>query len=107
MSFLEELTKDEREYISNQTTVEEREHFLLLCFGRSFEEGDFVEYPHNVPELFGAYTSLLGKGHLKVIGSRLSGDVSVDNISFTEIGVQEYSRLETSLLYMNNFLNSM
>ncbi len=92
---------------SAHTTVEERENFLLLCLGRSFEEEDFVEYVHSVPELHGAYTSLIGKGYLKVIASRLSGDVSVDNVAFTEKGVDEYSRLASSLLYMNNFLDSM
>ena len=90
---------------ANQIEVE---YGLLVYLGRSSEDGAPVEYNINEePKFLDAYNSLLGKGYIKVIVSRLSGDMNIDYISFTPSGIEIYSELESKLLYMNDFYNRM
>jgi len=86
---------------------EEKKGLLLLYLGRQSENDGYIEYCDDTPELSDSYNLLVSEGYLKIIGSRLSGDLNVNNVALTEKGVNACSELENKLLYINDFWNGM
>jgi hypothetical protein len=87
---------------------EEKKGLLLLYFGRGLGGGSPVEYCSSIaPRLSDIYDLMLDEGYLKIIGTRLSGDLNIDNVILTEKGKNVYSSLENKWLYLNDFLNKL